>query len=278
MKIKFEKVKKFFIDVLSTALIILIVIGVGFSLQRAKTMQIDVTDVEIGEFPDKKPLLEEGYAELTEVRMHYLRYGDAEKTVILIHGNGGSAASLVCIAQYLANDYTVYCIADRCQGKSSDPGVINYELMAKDVFEFISLKNLQKPYVAGHSDGGMVAIALAANYPDSVKGIVSFGANSNPAGLKFYFKLGVRMNNLFPDKLNDMMLDEPDFNEEYLSRIVAPTYIVAGERDIMYTTDIKFLHEHIKGSKLLVVKNADHSGYVVDGRGYFIIKRFFEEI
>lgn len=254
-------------------------IGIWLGTAHAEAKRYNLVKVDAGTLPVAAGMAEEGFEELPEMTMHYLRYGNGNRSVVLIHGNGGGAHSLVPIAEYLAEEYTVYCIADRCQGKSSDPGVISYELMAKDVFEFIQKKNLDKPFVAGHSDGGMVAIALASNYPESIDAFVSFGANSHPSKFKMSFRLGVKINNLFhKDKLNDLMLTQPDFNPEYLSRITAKALVVAGENDIMPLSDTVYIHENVKGSRIAVVAGGNHSNYVCDGRGYRLIKNFFDEI
>ena len=262
------------------AFVLLIGIGVAlnFIVIRIQSKRYDLIDmVPVGDRALEPE--EEGYAELSEVTMHYLRYGHAEKAMILIHGNGGDAHSLADIARYFADDYTVYCIADRCQGKSSDPGVISYELMAKDVYEFIGQKGLNKPFVLGHSDGGMVGIALAANYPNSIGGLVACGANSRPQTFKPKMTLWVRLNNLIKkDKLNDLMLTQPDFNEAYLARITAPVYIVAGEYDIMYLSDVAYLHDSIAGSRMTIYKRADHSNYVHNRSVCPLARTFFNAL
>ncbi len=255
-----------------------VLISLNYIVIRIQSSKYDFRDAVPAEAVEIEPE-EEGYAVLSEMTMHYIRYGNGEKSMILIHGNGGSAESLINYAWYFAKDYTVYCIADRCQGKSSDPGVISYELMAKDVYEFICQKNLDKPYIIGHSDGGMVGIALAANYPDSIGGLVSCGANSNPKTFKPKMTIWVRFSNMMKkDKLNDMMLEQPDFTEEYLARIIAPTYIMAGEYDIMYLSDVVYLHESIAGSKMTVFKGCDHSSYVHDGSVIPLAEEFFDSL
>ncbi len=256
-------------------LLIGILISLNYIVIRIQSKKYDLIDMTPTEDIDLAPE-EEGYATLSEMTMHYLRYGHGSKSMVLIHGNGGSAESLSHVARYFAEDYTVYCIADRCQGKSSDPGVISYELMAKDVYEFICQKSLDKPYIIGHSDGGMVGIALAANYPDSIGALVSIGSNSNPKTFKPKMTLWVKFSNLIKkDKLNDLMLEQPDFNEEYLARITAPTYIVAGEYDIMYLSDVVYLHEHIAGSKMSIYKGADHSAHVANGSICVLSENYF---
>ncbi|MCR5151138.1 MAG: alpha/beta hydrolase [Clostridiales bacterium] len=205
----------------------------------------------------------DGFVQLTDVRMHYMIFGNGEKPLILIHGNSGSVKSLMEVAKYLANYYTVYLPESRCHGQSSDPGVISYELMAKDLKEFIEQLGLKKPLIMGHSDGGINAIQFAADYPDIPGAIISCGANSHPKAFKLYFPLGVTVRNIFkPDKLNDMMLILPDFTPEYLEKITCPSYIVSGQFDIMWISDTVYLHENIKGSDMAIIKGADHSSYM----------------
>ena len=223
----------------------------------------------------------EGDVALSEMTMHYVVYGDEGYPLILVHGNGGSKNSLREAAAYLANDYKVYVIESRCHGESSDPGEISYDLMAKDIKEFIEKMKLEKPYLMGHSDGGINALTVAYTYPDLLGGFISCGANTTPDTFKPYFPLGVRVMNLFkPDKLNDMMLTLPQMNKELLSKITCPAYIVAGESDIMWLSDTVFIHESIKGSRIAIIRDGDHSSYISqDGKqAYVLAKEFFDSI
>lgn len=221
--------------------------------------------------------VEEGDVQLSEMTMHYVVYGDKGHDLILVHGNGGSKKSLEEAALYLANDYKVYVIESRCHGQSSDPGEISYDLMAKDIKEFCDKMRLDKPYLMGHSDGGINAITVAYTYPDLLGGFVSCGANSVPETFKPYFPFGVRvMNMIKPDKLNDMMLTLPQIDVEKLSKITCPAFIVAGEYDIMWLSDTAFIHENIKNSKVAIIKSANHSSYISqDGKQAYILAHGF---
>ncbi len=224
---------------------------------------------------------EEGFAELSEVKMHYQVYGKNGHPLILVHGNGGSLNSLREAAAYLADEYRVYLIESRCHGQSSDPGEISYDLMAKDIKEFCDLMKLEKPYLMGHSDGGITALTLAYTYPDLLGGFISCGANSTPKTFKPYFPLAVWFNNKRkPDKLNDMMLTQPRINKEKLSKIKCPAYIVAGEYDILWLSDSVFIHESIPSSEIAIIKGADHSSYISnDGKqAYVLAKGFFDKL
>ncbi len=219
--------------------------------------------------------------QLSEVKMHYAVYGNEGHPLILVHGNGGSLKSLTESAQYLANHYTVYLIESRCHGQSSDPGEISYDLMTKDIKEFIEALKLEKPYLAGHSDGGINALTVAYTYPDLLGGFVSFGANTSPDTFKPYFPLGVRILDIGKnDKLNKMMLTEPNITAEDLQKITCPAYIVAGEFDIMWLSDTVFIHENIKDSKIAIVKGENHSSYVSQNgkKAYNLIHNFIAEI
>lgn len=217
----------------------------------------------------------DGYVQLSEVNMHYRVYGEGKEPLILIHGNGGSVKSLSEAASYLANDYTVYLPESRCHGQSSDPGVISYELMAKDIAEFSEALGIESPIIVGHSDGAIIAINLAADYPELPRAIIACGANSKPSAFWPYFTAGVKIDNVIKnDKLNDMMLTQPDFTEEYLAKITCPSYIVCGEYDIMMLSDHLFLHNSIKNSDIAVIKGADHGSYISRGgkKAYVIVK------
>ena len=238
-------------------------IGAAFAthyiIVRAWSTKYNLTTLKEGELPPIQEVVEDNYVQLSEVKMHYLQYGHAEQSVVLVHGNRSSTKALKELASYLANDYSVYCIDSRCHGKSSDPGVLSYDLMAKDVYEFINAKGLKNPYFVGHSDGGIIGIILSANYPNTIKANIACGANSKPKGLKnnYYAKCKFHKNNRY----YKLMLDEPNLTKDYLSTIKTPTYIVAGEYDVVRLSDTIYLHENIPDSRIAIIKNNGHSTY-----------------
>ncbi len=252
-------------------------IGVHEKSKKYNLITLDTSNVPS---PITSPVKED-YIQLSDVKMHYSVYGESGYPLILVHGNGGSQDSLKGAATYLANDYTVYVIESRCHGQSTDPGIISYDLMAKDIKEFIEKMNLEKPFLMGHSDGGINALTVAYTYPDLLGGFISCGANTTPKTFKPYFTIAVAVNDIFrPNKLNDMMLTLPQMNEELLSQITCPAYIVAGEFDIMWLSDSVLIHNSIKNSKIAIIKDADHSSYISqDGKqAYVLAKDFFDTI
>ena len=221
--------------------------------------------------------VKEDDVQLSEVKMHYAVYGQSGHALILVHGNGGSHKSLEEAALYLANDYTVYAIDSRCHGSSSDPGVITYDLMAKDIKEFVEALGLEKPYLMGHSDGGINALTVAYTYPDLLGGFICCGANTNPDTFKPYFTIGVKLADMGRhEKLNELMLTLPQITPELLSRITCPAYIVAGESDIMYLSDTVRIYESIKDAKIAIINGGSHSSYMSrDGKQAYVLAHDF---
>lgn len=273
-----KKAKKFLTATGCLALSVIIGAGIWQIYVRQASKEYNLITLEEPDIAPFATPATEADIELSDMTMHYALYGDEGYPLILVHGNGGSKNSLKEAAEYLANDYKVYVIESRCHGESSDPGVISYDLMAKDIKEFIETMGLEKPYLMGHSDGGINALTVAYTYPDLLGGFISCGANTTPDTFKPYFPLGVRVMNLAkPDKLNDMMLTLPQMNEELLSKITCPAYIVAGEYDIMWLSDSVFIHECIPGSKIAIIKGANHSSYISQNgkQAYTLAKEFF---
>ena len=274
--------KKAFKIIGSVALAVVVGAGIWQVAVHEKSKKYNMITLETSNVPPPvtSPIKEDDI-QLSEVKMHYSVYGESGYPLILVHGNGGNQESLKEAATYLANDYTVYVIESRCHGQSSDPGVISYDLMAKDIKEFIEKMNLEKPFLMGHSDGGINALTVAYTYPNLLGGFISCGANTTPKTFKPYFTIAVAVNDVFkPNKLNDMMLTLPQMNEELLSQITCPAYIVAGEFDIMWLSDSVLIHNSIKNSKIAIIKGADHSSYISqDGKqAYVLAKEFFDSI
>ncbi len=277
-----KKGKKVLLAIGGTALAVALGFGIwNFAVhQESKKYNLIKLDTENIPSPIETPVVEADI-QLSEVKMHYSVYGEKGHPLILVHGNGGSQKSLMEAAAYLANNYTVYLIESRCHGQSSDPGEISYGLMAKDIKEFIEAMGLEKPYLMGHSDGGINALVTAYTYPDLLGGIISCGANTTPEEFKPYFTIGVKINDMGKkDKLNVMMLTEPQITPELLSKITCPAYIVAGETDIMWLSDTVLIHESIPNSKIAIIEGGDHSSYMSrDGKqAYVLAHEFFKTL
>ncbi len=216
---------------------------------------------------------------LNGVKIHYAVAGKG-KPLLLIHGNGGSHKEMMGLMRLFSCEYTVYALDSRCQGKSQKTDELSYEAMTGDVKAFIDTLNLYKPYVIGHSDGGIVAVMASALYPETLGAAVVLGANSSPEGLQnFFIKFLNLINRSKKNRLLELMQDEPHLTRETLSGIRTPVFVVAGEYDLIKYSDTAFLYENIPGSRIAVIKGAGHGTAIVRPKiGYRIAKDFFDSL
>jgi pimeloyl-ACP methyl ester carboxylesterase len=148
----------------------------------------------------------------------------------------------------------------------------------------------QDPIVLiGHSNGGRISIAFAAKYPERVARLVLIDSAGLPekrfevlikkAVFQGVAKIGKRISEspmlrklLYKmARSGDYEAATPNMRQTMvnllsvdlwpeLSKISAPTLIIWGERDkVTPLSDSKTMHEEIKNSKLLVIKEAKHS-------------------
>ncbi len=114
--------------------------------------------------------------------MDYVKFGSGEKTFVIIpglsvHSVMGLADSIAAAYKDFAEDYTVYLL-DRT--KQLTYGYTVRE-MADDTAEAMNSLNIRDAYVFGASQGGMITLYLAADYPELVKKAVvgsSLAANN----------------------------------------------------------------------------------------------------
>jgi len=100
--------------------------------------------------------------------LHYAEMG-AGTPVVLIHGAGGSAVGnwfANGIAPALAATNRVIGIDMRGHGKSEAGPEGGFELMHRDVIEFLDQQEIPKAHIGGYSMGGGVTLRLLATCPE----------------------------------------------------------------------------------------------------------------
>ena len=102
----------------------------------------------------------------------YRTAGTMGPVVVLIHGNNSSSVHWQTTMEQLEHSHQVYAVDMRGFGDSSYHQEFNsiHEL-ACDIKQFIDLLELKEFYLVGWSAGGPVAMEIAADWPDRVKGL-----------------------------------------------------------------------------------------------------------
>jgi pimeloyl-ACP methyl ester carboxylesterase len=109
-------------------------------------------------------------ANLSAVKIHYLRAGTGKKTLVLIHGFGDTSHMWIPLFDEFGKDYTIIAPDMRGLGDSSRPASgYDKKTIAMDIHELVKSLGFQKIDLVGHDIGLMVAYAYAAQFPNEVE-------------------------------------------------------------------------------------------------------------
>ena len=108
-----------------------------------------------------------------EFSMDYFRFGQGERTLVILPGLSvqsvmGSADAVAEAYQLLTDAFTIY-LFDR---RADLPAVYSVYDMARDTAEAIRTLGLEDVCLFGTSQGGMIAMDIAIEYPDLVQKLV----------------------------------------------------------------------------------------------------------
>lgn len=210
-----------------------------------------------------------------KIKLYYEKTGTGTP-IIMLHGNGEDHKIFNKTVQILKNHYTVYAIDSRDHGKSGKVNELHYEDMADDVYDFITLLNLEKPIVYGFSDGGILALILAVKHQDILSKIIVSGVNAAPNGLKTIHILTYKISYFFHKNPKvKMMLTEPNISDNMLKSIKIPAVITAGSNDMIKQRHMQHIANCIPNSTFTVFKNELHGSYIVNSTkiAEFILKQ-----
>jgi pimeloyl-ACP methyl ester carboxylesterase len=109
-------------------------------------------------------------ANLSGVRIHYLKAGTGMKTLVLIHGFGDTSRMWIPLFDEFAKDYTIIAPDMRGLGESSRPSTgYDKKTIASDIHDLLKTLGYQKITLVGHDIGLMVAYSYAAQFPSEVE-------------------------------------------------------------------------------------------------------------
>ena len=127
-------------------------------------------------FSNAQTRIEERFANVNGVKLHYLAAGNGEP-VILLHGYAQTSRMWRPLMVQLAKTHRVIAPDLRGFGGSSKPPTgYNKKAMAQDIHALAGSLNLPHATIVGHDIGLMVAYAYAAQYPKEVTRIALMDA------------------------------------------------------------------------------------------------------
>ena len=121
--------------------------------------------------------------------MDYFRFGNGERTLVIIPGLSvqsvmNYAGAIEESYKLLADDFTIY-VMDR---RKELPSHYSVSEMADDTAKAIKVLGLNRVCIFGASQGGMIAMKIAIEYPELVESIIlgSTSACISPAQYSFF--------------------------------------------------------------------------------------------
>jgi Predicted hydrolases or acyltransferases (alpha/beta hydrolase superfamily) len=207
---------------------------------------------------------------MNPIEHHYIEKG-AGKPLILLHGNGEDSSYFVHQMEPFAGHFRV--IAPDTRGHGQTPrgdAPFTIRQFAEDLLVFMDRLALDRADILGFSDGGNIAMVFAMEHPERVGRLILDGANLDASGVKrsiqIPIEIGYRFARLFAARnpgarknaeMLGLMVNDPDVKPEELSRIQAPTLVIAGDNDMIKDAHTRLIAAHIPGAELEII-HGDH--------------------
>ena len=213
---------------------------------------------------------------------------EAQKTVLLIHGAGGSHLTWPAALRRLPQT-AVYALDLPGHGRSHPPGRQTIAAYAQDVLDFIQVLSLENVFILGHSMGGAIAQQVGLTAPHAVAGLILLGTGAklrvSPqilVALEEDFETAVeRLNQYFwgatPDDaiiaanrrsmlacVPQVMLDDfiacNQFDlREKLPQISLPTLVISSENDQMTPPKFgQYLADTLPNAEFAILEQVGH--------------------
>ncbi len=215
------------------------------------------------------------YAEVNGINLYYESHGTG-RPLVLLHGGLGSGEMFGPVVPALAEHHQVILPDLQGHGRTADiDRPLDLAAMADDIAALIDHLELDSPDVVGYSLGGGVAVRTAVKYPEKIRRLVAFSANSRRSAIypemleqqgqvsaaAAEFMVGTPMYELynrvaprpedFPrllDKIGAMMSVDFDFTEE-IRGLQVPTLIGAADADMAPPSHFVEIFELLDGGQ-----------------------------
>jgi len=234
------------------------------------------------------------YFENQGADLYYEENGQG-KPFIFLHGASWDMRQWKRQVEHFSPKYRVITLDARGHGKSSlPPGKVSPDIFYQDVIAMMDYLKIPKAIICGLSMGGHTAIQVAIHTGGRVEGLILIGAVCtsqfnhyerivlpvNRFCLRLMpmswiaWSISVGMGSFNPEAkpyVREVVgnINHDVFNRvwkavtsmesrEGLAEITCPTLILIGDHDSMTQRQQHYIHEHIRGSHLVTIRNAHH--------------------
>lgn len=239
--------------------------------------------------------------------MFHLKFGNAKKLLVFLHGWGADLNSFLWLKNYFS-DYSLLFLDFPGFGKSEEPHkalfVDDYVCKVKKIVDTFAADEI---VLIGHSFGGRVAIKFAEKFQfcfKEMKVCLIDSAGIKPRhGFNYYFKVKAykfcKKFSLKSDKFKKLLNKFGSSDYKKLSNVMRQTFVNVVNEDLSESAKnigcetlivwgkqdketklfmAKKLHKLIKNSKLVVFENAGHFSFLDNKREFlFLLDSFVKK-
>tara|TARA_B110000285_G_scaffold220345_1_gene271994 strand:- start:585 stop:1376 length:792 start_codon:yes stop_codon:yes gene_type:complete len=112
------------------------------------------------------------------VSWSYVRSGTAGQALVCLHGLGGNSSAFSPQLSGLSNKFRVWSLDLPGYGDSAPLLVMGWDQLVLGLKQFLDQHHLHKVHLLGHSFGGMLAQAFAAQYPDYLASLILYSTSA----------------------------------------------------------------------------------------------------
>ncbi len=232
---------------------------------------------------------------LNGIEMYYETEGAGEPLLLLHGGTGCQENWALAGGEQFSREYTLIKPDARGHGRTTNPGkTITHRQCALDTLALLDHLGIRKCRAIGLSMGGNILLQMATLQPERIEAMVLVSATMYfpeqaraimaqvPAAqdqptqeweiMRQRHKLGDQQIVALWDwarRMKDSQ-DDMNFTPQILSKIIAPTLIVYGDRDPLYPVEMAVeIYRTIPRSALWVVPNGGHGPVFFDAAPLF---------
>ncbi len=227
-----------------------------------------------------------GYAPVNGLQLYYEIHGDPAKNgvpLVLLHGGGSTIeTSFGKLIPLASKARQVIAFEQQGHGHTADVGrPFSFEQSAEDAVALLRYLHVAKADFLGYSNGGHIALEIALRHPEVVRSLVLesvfFSRDGTEPGFwqgfdhaklddmplelkKAYLATAPHPEQLpsFFAKSVQRMREFKDWTPAQMQTIRAPTFLIAGDRDIVRVEHAAQMQHLLPDARLAVFPAADH--------------------
>lgn len=226
--------------------------------------------------------------------LYYETHGDpVNPPLVLLHQGLGASAEWSRQIDYFSPDYHVIAYDRWGYGRSDERPAFEYGYLIPDTQEAIALLEfleVQKAFIVGHSDGGTIALLLAARRPDLVRAMalaaahiyyepkIQIGIQTMLEKVRSSNRVRAALAMLHGDKgqalaetwlthwLNPANVPPELVAEDMLAQVHCPVLVVQGMDDEYATPQhAEDIHRYLPNSELWLILDCGHMPHLALG-------------